>query len=55
MRLAGGSTGACKLGQRSSSGAFFWAVEKAALEREAIALSYCSKHQVIFEVWGLMS
>ena len=43
------------VGQRSSSGAFSWAVEKAVLDRGAIALCSSSKHWVIFEVWGLMS
>jgi hypothetical protein len=43
------------VGQRSSSGAFSWAVEKAVLDRGAIALCSSSKHWVIFEVWRLMS
>ena len=43
------------VGQRSSSGAFFWAVEKDVLNPGAIAVCSSSKHWVIFRVWGLMS
>jgi len=43
------------VGQRSSSGPFYWAVEKAVPDRGAIALCSSSKHWVIFEFWGLMS
>jgi hypothetical protein len=43
------------VGQRYSSGAFFWAVEKAVLDRGAIALCSSSKHWGIVEFWGLMS
>ena len=43
------------VGQRSSSGAFYWAVEKDVLNPEAIAVCSSSMHWVIFRVWGLMS
>jgi hypothetical protein len=43
------------VGQRSSSGACYWAVEKVVPDREAIALCSSSKHWVIFKFLGLMS
>ena len=43
------------VGQRSASGAFFWAVEKAVLDRGGIALCSSSKHWIVFKAWGLMS
>jgi hypothetical protein len=34
---------------------FFWAVEKAVLDRGGNALCSSSKHWVIFRFWGLVS